>query len=82
MAVPQRARQCPLAAILSRCPPSYFTCRWLFSLGLICIGICLALAFYLVVYLPYVARIELDWEVYCPRVIPTATVAGLLSCVL
>ena len=34
---------------------------------------------YLVVYLPYVAHIRLDWEVYAPRAIPVATAAGLAA---
>ena len=35
------------------------------------------LCFYLTVWLPHVQRIDLEWNVYCPRVIPTMTVLGL-----
>ena len=34
--------------------------------------------FYLTVWLPYVQKIDLEWAVYCPRMIPTATVCGLV----
>jgi hypothetical protein len=34
---------------------------------------------YLVVYLPYVARVRLEWGVYAPRAIPTATIAGTVA---
>ena len=34
---------------------------------------------YLVVYLPRIARIRLDWSVYAPRAIPTATACGVIS---
>jgi hypothetical protein len=33
---------------------------------------------YLTVWLPYVQRITLSWNVYCPRAIPTATAIGLV----
>lgn len=36
------------------------------------------LCFYLCVWLPYVARVTLEWNVYCPRVIPTMTAVGLV----
>lgn len=37
------------------------------------VTICLYLTF----WLPYVKKITLPWEIYCPRVIPTATALGL-----
>ena len=34
---------------------------------------------YLVIYLRYVARVDLDWGVYAPRAIPVATGAGVVA---
>ena len=52
--------------------------RFYFNLALVSIGINTVLGVYLCVYVPYIARIELPWEVYCPRVIPTMTAIGTL----
>ena len=35
------------------------------------------LCFYLTVWLPHVQRIDLEWNVYCPRVIPTMSAVGV-----
>lgn len=37
------------------------------------------IAFYLTLYLPKIAKIDLPWEVYCPRMIPTATGVGVAT---
>jgi hypothetical protein len=34
---------------------------------------------YLVIWLPYIAKIRLDWAVYAPRAIPIATACGVLA---
>eukprot|EP00499_Haloplacidia_sp_CaronLabIsolate_P015709 CAMPEP_0196769758 /NCGR_PEP_ID=MMETSP1104-20130614/736_1 /TAXON_ID=33652 /ORGANISM="Cafeteria sp., Strain Caron Lab Isolate" /LENGTH=165 /DNA_ID=CAMNT_0042139861 /DNA_START=24 /DNA_END=518 /DNA_ORIENTATION=+ len=47
------------------------------NISIVCLGIFTALLLYLSVYLPYIARIHLEWSVYCPRVIPTATAVGV-----
>uniref|UniRef100_A0A7S3JQB4 Uncharacterized protein n=1 Tax=Aureoumbra lagunensis TaxID=44058 RepID=A0A7S3JQB4_9STRA len=33
---------------------------------------------YLTLWLPYVARIDIEWNIYCPRIIPTMTAVGLI----
>lgn len=49
------------------------------DIALIATGFDLAVLFYLVVYLPYIAKIHLEWNVYCPRAIPAATIAGVIA---
>lgn len=44
-------------------------------------GVVVAIMFYLLVYLPYIARIYLDWSTYAPNMIPTATAAGVTAVV-
>jgi hypothetical protein len=61
--------------VLKRCCPSG---RLYFNIATICFGINCCIAFYLTVWLPYVKRIEIDWNIYCPRMIPTATGVGVL----
>lgn len=58
--------------------------RPLFNLALVCIGINCVLVLYLTVYLPKFKNIHSSaaWEIYCPRVIPTMTVVGLVCMVL
>ncbi|OQR97437.1 transmembrane protein [Achlya hypogyna] len=51
--------------------------RLSFNVGLVCFGINCCITAYLAIWLPYVKKIDLEWSVYCPRMIPTATVAGL-----
>jgi hypothetical protein len=51
---------------------------WL-DLGLGGLGVDVACLLYLTVYLPYVARVHLSWDVYCPNVIPLATAAGVVA---
>ena len=48
-------------------------------LGLAASAVVGAVFCYLVLYLRYVARVELDWDVYAPRAIPTATAAGVVA---
>ena len=45
---------------------------------MVAFGINTCITLYLAVWLPYVAKIHLEWAVYCPRMIPTATVIGLI----
>ena len=51
--------------------------RLWFNLAAVAFGINTMLAFYLIVWLPHVQKITLEWNVYCPRVIPTMTVTAL-----
>lgn len=53
--------------------------RGYFNVALTCTGINLCITFYLAVYLPYIKRMHLEWNVYCPRMIPTATVTGVVA---
>jgi hypothetical protein len=59
--------------------PALWCCsrRLWFNLGMICLGINTCICFYLTVWLPCVSRVTLDWSIYCPRMIPTATIIGL-----
>ncbi|KAG9404569.1 hypothetical protein AC1031_004772 [Aphanomyces cochlioides] len=56
--------------------------RIYFNIGLVCFGINCCITMYLAVWLPYVKKIDLEWSVYCPRMIPTATVVGLLCALM
>ncbi|CEG45532.1 uncharacterized protein PHALS_01822 [Plasmopara halstedii] len=53
--------------------------REFFQVALICTGINICITVYLALYLPYIKRIELEWSVYCPRVIPSATIVGVIA---
>ncbi|OQS04007.1 transmembrane protein [Thraustotheca clavata] len=52
--------------------------RLYFNIGLVCFGMNCCITLYLAVWLPYVKKIDLEWSVYCPRMIPTATIIGIL----
>eukprot|EP00936_MAST-01D_sp_MAST-1D-sp1_P002296 g2296.t1 len=52
--------------------------RFYFNIAVVAFGINTCITLYLAVWLPYVAKIHLEWAVYCPRMIPTATVVGLI----
>lgn len=49
------------------------------AVGTAATGIVLVVFCYLVVYLRYVAGIQLDWQVYAPSAIPVATAAGVTA---
>ena len=49
------------------------------QLAVAALCVCAAVFVYLVIYLPYIARITLPWDVYCPKMIPTATLAGVVA---
>ena len=53
--------------------------RTYFNIGLIGFGVYVAITLYLAIWLPYVKKITLEWSVYCPRMIPAATVAGVTT---
>ncbi|ETI33443.1 hypothetical protein F443_19878 [Phytophthora nicotianae P1569] len=53
--------------------------RGFFQVALVCTGINICITAYLAVYLPYIKRIKLEWSVYCPRMIPTATIVGVVA---
>lgn len=53
--------------------------RGFIGLGYAALAVGFTVYMYLVVYLPYIARIDLAWEVYCPNMIPTATLAGVTA---
>eukprot|EP00622_Pseudochattonella_farcimen_P004096 FR739412.1.p1 GENE.FR739412.1~~FR739412.1.p1 ORF type:complete len:159 (+),score=18.25 FR739412.1:153-629(+) len=52
--------------------------RLYLNISIICLVINTCLTAYLIVWLPHVLKITLTYEVYCPRVIPTMTVVGIL----
>ena len=58
--------------------------RTLLRLAMIGIGINTSLVIYLTIYLPKVKKItdSSAWSVYCPRVIPTMTLVGIVSFLL
>lgn len=73
----------PLGQAPARCPSirrrSARSHRLYLNISLVCLGVFVAVTVYLAVYLPYIRRITTDWNVYCPRMIPTATVFGVLG---
>ena len=52
--------------------------RTWFNVSMLCWGIDISCMMYLAVYLPW-KGIDLEWNVYCPRVIPVATGAMVLG---
>jgi hypothetical protein len=53
--------------------------RFFLDIALTGLGINIAIMMYLTLYLPYIAKIEEDWETYCPKLIPVMTLSGLIS---
>ncbi|CAI5743224.1 unnamed protein product [Hyaloperonospora brassicae] len=54
--------------------------KWgFFEIALGCTGVNVCITAYLAVYLPCIKRIQLDWSVYCPKVISVGTVAGSVA---
>lgn len=51
-------------------------CRGFFHVAVFLSGLYACITCYLAIWLPYVQKIRLEWSVYCPRMIPTATMAG------
>ena len=49
-----------------------------FNVSLAILAINSIIGLYLCIFLPYIARVDIPWDKYCPRVIPTATVLGLV----
>ncbi|RHZ28288.1 hypothetical protein DYB31_011591 [Aphanomyces astaci] len=56
--------------------------RVYFNIGLVCFGINACITLYLSIWLPYVKKIDLEWSVYCPRMVPTATVVGIVCALM
>ena len=54
-------------------------CSGFFQVALICTGVTICITAYLVIYLPCIKRIQLKRSVYCPRMIPTATIVGTVA---
>ena len=50
-----------------------------FDVAMIGFGVNIAMMLYMTVYLPYVKRIEADFETHCPQLIPVVTLVGILS---
>jgi len=49
-----------------------------FHVAMMCIGINLCIGVYLIVYLPFIKGVDLEWAIYCPRMIPAATATGVV----
>ena len=58
--------------------------RWLLRIAMLGMGIIASLILYLTVYLPKVKKLSDSsaWNVYCPRVIPTMTIVGIVTLLL
>lgn len=52
-----------------------------FNIAVTCFSINVVIMGYLAVWLPYVKRIKVSWNLYSPRAIPTATAVGLICAV-
>jgi hypothetical protein len=59
-------------------PLLLYLCRVWFNIAAATFGANCVIMAYLTVWLPYVQRITLSWNVYCPRAIPTATAVGVV----
>lgn len=57
-------------------------CRVCLDIGIACFFANLCIVFYLTVWLPYVQKVTLPWDIYCPRMIPAATAIGALCGVM
>lgn len=52
---------------------------WALGVGYASVGVFLTLGLYLVVYLPYIARIHLPWSTYVPWAVPAGAAAGVTA---
>lgn len=50
--------------------------KW-FNVAVAAFAVNTVLCFYLCIWLPYVQRVTMEWNVYCPRVIPTMSAVGV-----
>ncbi|CAN0133360.1 unnamed protein product, partial [Phaeothamnion confervicola] len=55
--------------------------RFWFNIAVACFTINTMIMLYLTIWLPKVQRVQASWNVYCPRMIPAATVIGLICAV-
>lgn len=51
------------------------------NIGILSLVASITIILYLTIWLPLVMKIDIPWDVYCPRMIPTATLLGVLSIV-
>ena len=56
--------------------------RFCLNLAIVSTMITTTIIMYLTFWLPIVLKVTIPWDVYCPRMIPAATLFGLLSFVL
>lgn len=56
--------------------------RFYFNLSLVNFIVLICIFFYLSVYLPYIARIDLPWDTHCPRMIPAACCVSAVGSLL
>lgn len=52
--------------------------RFWFNIAAACFTMNSVLCFYLTIWLPYIQRVTTEWNVFCPRVIPTMTAIGVI----
>lgn len=53
--------------------------RFFLDIALVCLGINISIMIYLTVYLPYIAKIEEEWDTYCPKIIPVMSFSSVIS---
>lgn len=52
------------------------------NLAVICFFANVSIMLYLAVWLPYIEKVDLPWDIYCPKMVPSATALGVASYVL
>ena len=75
----QAALQRPDLRNFSYATPYRVSCSYMIDLGFVATGVVLVIALYVVIYMPYIARVDIDSRVYAPKLVPAATIAGLLA---
>ena len=53
--------------------------RTAFNLGVVCLGVFSCLICYAAIWMPYVKHVNMDVQLYAPRLIPTASIFGVLA---
>lgn len=53
--------------------------RWYLNVSVVCFSMDIVIMLYLTLYLPLICKVYTPWEIYCPRMIPTATLCGAIG---
>ena len=56
----------------------FFPLRPYLNIAVACLVANICIMIYLTIWLPLVLKVTISWDIYCPRMIPTSTLLGIL----